>query len=295
MSESPRKVWKVSPGEKAWCWEQFLKQKRIGIGWQLSNHLDYKTKQQMAKALEKKGEKKGSARSGASQIFRFTYDIQKKDIIIANKGQRVVVGVGIVKSDYIPPKDSLTIWGKELDYKHSRKVDWVITDEVQVPFNFLGLTVTPVTTQQWQQIKTAYLRRYPGPEMEGKLRKLEEGMEIANNIVEKPRLFQELNDLLSQTRNIILYGPPGVGKTWLVNHFATYFLLYHNVSPEKAEMYWQAVLDGDVAACQELRSQVCAESEVGQAEPAYWWISANEKMWTWKKLFEDGEQFFTAR
>ncbi len=57
------------------------------------------------------------------------------------------------------------------------------------------------------------------------------------------------------TRNIILYGPPGTGKTWLTNHFATYFLLHYNVSPEKADQYWQVINSNPVLA-QSLRDEV---------------------------------------
>jgi 5-methylcytosine-specific restriction protein B len=102
-------------------------------------------------------------------------------------------------------------------------------------------------------------------------------------------------EVMARTRNVLLYGPPGVGKTWLVNHFATSFLLHHNHSPQKAAKYWQAVAAGDNTTCSALRSEVRAESETGQAEPAYWWISVNEKNWTWDKLFKDGQQFFTAK
>jgi predicted RNA-binding protein with PUA-like domain len=111
----------------------------------------------------------------------------------------------------------------------------------------------------------------------------------------QPQEIDRLMKVMARTRNMLLYGPPGVGKTWLVNHFATSFLLHRNHSPQKAAKYWQAVAAGDTTTCSALRSEVRAESETGQAEPAYWWISANEKIWTWDKLFEEGEQFFTVR
>lgn len=58
------------------------------------------------------------------------------------------------------------------------------------------------------------------------------------------------------TRNIILFGPPGTGKTWITNHFATYFLLRHNVSHEKAAAYWQAVEDQNLELQRGLRQKV---------------------------------------
>jgi 5-methylcytosine-specific restriction endonuclease McrBC GTP-binding regulatory subunit McrB len=46
-----------------------------------------------------------------------------------------------------------------------------------------------------------------------------------------------------------------------VNHFATYFLLYHNVSPEKAAGYWEAVAKGDIVY-HDMREEVRTKTKV---------------------------------
>ncbi len=51
--------------------------------------------------------------------------------------------------------------------------------------------------------------------------------------------------MAERTRNLIAYGPPGTGKTYLANHFAVYYLLWHNVSP-RTTSNWQAVLENDL-------------------------------------------------
>jgi DNA polymerase III delta prime subunit len=110
-----------------------------------------------------------------------------------------------------------------------------------------------------------------------------------------PRELKELIDITARTGNVLLYGPPGVGKTWLVNHFTNYFLLHHNVSEEAAEKYWRAVSDRDSKTRASLATQVRAEAVESSRAPAFWWISANEKEWTWETLFEHGEWFFAKR
>ncbi len=286
-------IWKIAPGKKAKFWDQCRAVRRIVIGWlKDADYRDFKgNKDEVRKALVAAGQKAG----GAVSICRFTDDIKKGHLIVANKGQEVVVGVGIVESDYIPPVDDRNngIVFPDSEHRHSRVVDWIITREVEVPIKFQQNAVTPLSNEEWQQIKSAYRRTYPNdPEIQKALDKLEAGTpshQSSNGVL------QELQALFAKTHNLILYGPPGCGKTWLVNHFATYFLLHENVSPEKAASYWQAVLNDDETKCRALRDEVRAESEPTQAEPAYWWITANEKEWTWDNLFDKGEEFFDVR
>jgi len=118
---------------------------------------------------------------------------------------------------------------------------------------------------------------------------------------EQPRIdvqrkcTQRLMEITKRTHNILLYGPPGTGKTWLANHFGNYFLLWHNVSPDKADAYWQAIANRDATKCRALQAEVRRETGTATDEPSFWWITANEKIWTWDALFEQGEEFFSKR
>jgi len=107
-----------------------------------------------------------------------------------------------------------------------------------------------------------------------------------------PDALRPLLDIAARTRNIILSGPLGAGKTWLANHFATYFLLDHNVSHEAGAAYWQAVETRNDDTVRELRSRVRSEADTVSTQPVYWWITAREARWSWKELFEKGEEFF---
>lgn len=110
-----------------------------------------------------------------------------------------------------------------------------------------------------------------------------------------PEELRQLMNITKRTRNILLYGPPGTGKTYTVNHFTNYFLLYHNISPERAADYWRAVTETDVDTCRALQSLVRAEMDGATSQPAFWWVNANEQEWTWTKLFDKGIWYFGKR
>lgn len=96
------------------------------------------------------------------------------------------------------------------------------------------------------------------------------------------------------TRNIILYGPPGTGKTWVVNHFANYFLLTHNLSPKRADEYWNAVQQRDLKRQQSLQNEVRSNGTTTVEQPDFWLMVANERLreWTWQQLYRDGQAFY---
>lgn len=125
--------------------------------------------------------------------------------------------------------------------------------------------------------------------------KLAEDAEIQTEPEDFPEELRELMEISDRTGNILLYGSPGTGKTWLVNHFTNYYLLYHNVSEADAGAYRQAKEDNDRRTVARLQAKVRSQNEAGDREPAFWWITANEKEWSWESLFENGEQIFERR
>lgn len=79
---------------------------------------------------------------------------------------------------------------------------------------------------------------------------------------------EHLRVIAQKTRNIILYGPPGTGKTWAANQIANAFLIQQH-----SEEQPKTTLPGR----------------------NYWWITANEKVWSWDTLFKRGREFFGVR
>jgi hypothetical protein len=158
-----RKIWRIAPGEGGRWWNECRENGCIVIGWneaaEKAPNNDFR--QLSEDDLEKLFEevyKGGTGAGGHRQVRMFVHEIQPGDIIVAKRGTREIVGIGIVTSDCIPPKDSAHPFASEknheLHYTHARKVDWRITESVQVDFNLGGQTV--VREKRWDDIVKAY-------------------------------------------------------------------------------------------------------------------------------------------
>lgn len=216
-------IWKIAPGEQARLWEMCIRQGCIVIGWLGDRDFrEFDGKGTLRFALTESGQGVG----GASSIWAFTHEIKVGDIIVANEGQRQIVGIGVVTSDYIPPRADNNP-SAEAQYKHTRRVDWRVKKPVEIHFQFGQNTVTPLSKSQWRQVKEAYLSTYYGDaQLTNAIQDLEQPFKD-NMKLENPPLSSDLLRLLEtaeHTCNIILYGPPGTGKTYWVRQFAEHFL-----------------------------------------------------------------------
>lgn len=212
-----KNVWKIRPGKKELLWDVFKENSCIGIGWK--NDEDYSKYESFEDVM--KDYESGSAHS----IWNFYSSIEIGDWVVAPKGNKNVLGIGIIRSNYMGPKHPGNPIHKypEIVFKHQRKVNWLITEELPIKFSkkakdFDIKTVTKLNEQKCEEIKNAYIkhnpkykeifRDFPHPEIE---------VDPRNSLILK------INDLLKRSKNLILYGPPGTGKTYLTTKFLKEF------------------------------------------------------------------------
>jgi hypothetical protein len=153
------KAWKIAPGEGASHWEICREKKCILIGWrQLVDYRKYKNEKQIRRAL---GGGPGNGTGAARSILRFVDEIQRCDVVIANKGRSSIVGIGVVKSEYLPPKSPKNPSDSK-GLPHARLVEWVVDKPIDFDKYMFGPpTVHSLSAEKLGQIKQAYLKRYP--------------------------------------------------------------------------------------------------------------------------------------
>jgi hypothetical protein len=228
LGSDPRKadqqmrIWKIAPGPEAEHWDMCRDEGCIVVYWLGDvNFRDFKDRNEIKEALIKSGQRPG----GAGGIWRFSQTLNVGDLVVANRGRNEAVGIGRITSDYLAPHNPENP-SKHPQYRHTRKVDWVITQDVQLPDQFFyPKTISPLSDAEWLRMKEAYLSQDPSLiEAFTELEQRGPITVIGHKVSDPSADVQPLFHLSSKTRNIILYGPPGTGKTYLVNRFAKEFV-----------------------------------------------------------------------
>lgn len=96
------KYWTYAPGQVASKWEDFYNKGIMAINFNLNGDItQYSDKAAIIEELKNNSEKDVSPSNDALCLWQFANEIKIGDVIYAKKGKRVIVGRGIVTSDYV--------------------------------------------------------------------------------------------------------------------------------------------------------------------------------------------------
>ena len=120
--------WMIAPGEGAYLWTQWQKEGIIAIGWDdLGDLNQYKDKSDVRARLQKLSSQPASSKKhNTAACYNFAKVMKRGDIVFAKKGRKLVLGWGVVDSDYL-------FDANREEYKHIRKVKWQKTGDWILP------------------------------------------------------------------------------------------------------------------------------------------------------------------
>ena len=134
--------WMYAPGEQAKYWEQYYDEGIMGIGWsKMGNLKAYTDNKETRNKLSELYGNYSSHKQDVCMLYNFAFDVKPGDIVFAKKGRGIIVGRGVVTSDYIFD-DSRT------EQPNIRKVNWTDkgvwhTDTLQVTKTLTDVTAWP--------------------------------------------------------------------------------------------------------------------------------------------------------
>lgn len=182
------RYWLYSPGENASNWDELYDAGIMGIGWDLIGDLrKYDSQDDIDNALQKTDDSNASQKINAKALWQFANDMKPGDVVFAKKGTGLIIGKGIVKSDYLFDDE-------RTELKHVRKIDWTNKGEWVNPGSAIRKTLTELTPQEAEKLNALF----------------KDDLQFKN----------DFSWMLYESKNLILRGAPGTGKSYLAKEIA---------------------------------------------------------------------------
>ena len=212
-----KRYWIYSPGDGAEIWDDCYSEGFMAIGWDEIGDLSlYSSKDEMKQALKEKRDPSKSYKNAAHATWQFVNDMKPGDVVFAKKGMHLVIGRGVVESDYYydPARQH---------YMNVRKVKWTDKGEWPHPGQAVMKVLTDITAY------TDYVEKLNAL-FENDILDDEEEPVIAYPPYDAEQFLEEvymdedsyntLVSLIKAKKNVILQGAPGVGKTFAAKRLA---------------------------------------------------------------------------
>lgn len=211
------RYWIYSPGERARIWDECYDNNIMAIGWDaLGDLCDYNSKGEMKQKMKQCYDPSRAYINSACATWEFANEIKPGDIVFAKNGMHLIIGRGVVKSDYIYDP-------QRKEFKNIRKVEWTNRGEWECSRQSAKKTLTDITsfTDYVEQLNLFF---------DSDMLDDVETLEVSYPKYDKDRFldsvymdddsYNTLVSLVKSKKNIILQGAPGVGKTFAAKRLA---------------------------------------------------------------------------
>ena len=218
-SERPR-VWLVAPGARAHMFDEFYSEGVIGIGWAgIGDLAQYRDAASVKAALQAHRGTDVSPVQDAYACYQFVHEMQIGDLVFAKKGRREIVGYGVITGDYrYEPTRG--------EYPNLRSINWKKRGS-WIPREKALVTKTLTDVGKYPQL-VADLKQAVGLGATGEsedpvvpeTRALYTIEHATADLFSSEGQIEEAVELLRYKKNLVIQGPPGVGKTFFAKHLA---------------------------------------------------------------------------
>ena len=223
-----QRIWLIAPGRDAEHWDDLYRDGIVAIGWdQIGDLSDFDDIEAITDALVEGKQLQSRPKMDARALYEFAHVMKPGDMVFAEKGRIIIVGYGLVTGDYAFDRSRRT-------YRHIRTVRW----EERGNWRFEGLlamkTLTDITdnretVQAIKEIVALIDMEEPTAVPPEHLQPFGVDEAVVDLFMTRDE-FVRVIDVWRRKKNIILQGPPGVGKTFIAHRLAFALMGYRDRS-----------------------------------------------------------------
>ena len=210
------RVWAIAPGQGAKFWGEFREKGIVAIGWDEIGDLEaFHSRESIHEQLRDTYQKTNPWNDSLC-CHQFSREMRRGDHVIAKKGGSLLLGYGVIESDYEYDES-------RPEFRHTRRVTWKNTGHWPLPKEqAIALkTLTDFSSyKRWLQYAFRLMEGGiepipppPGPPPYTRAEALKE-------LFLPEAQFDHVMASLERKKNIVLEGPPGVGKTFIARRIA---------------------------------------------------------------------------
>ena len=209
-------VWAIGAGEGARLWRDFHEHGIAAIGWDdLGDLSQYDSREAIRTALIQNGAGQNPVMHSLA-AWEFVHEVKIGDVLIAKRGRSVILAWGKVAGDY-------TYDSERPEYQNLRKVEWY---PCRTPINLQNPITTKTLTRftPYKDFLRDLFALIDAEELEvasngGDSKPYDITVALDDLFVEETQ-FRRILASIALRKNLILQGPPGVGKTFIARRIA---------------------------------------------------------------------------